>query len=335
MTALLAFLVVITVVVFFHELGHWAAARLVGVRVDELSIGFGRELFGFNKYGTRWKFSAVPLGGYVKIHGMEEKSRDKDAICNKSAAANIWVFFAGPLANLIFAWLMFCGLFLALGSPIQSPKIGEVIEDSAAEQVGIEGGDTILTVNEIEIIDFGQAARIIGEESVGELRITVLRGNKELTFEVTPKLVEGRRLLGITATAPSFQKIGALQAIGDAATETYKHSAEVVAAIGGIFSGESLDQLGGPIQIARFSGNFWQEGVAAFCFFLAIISINLGLINLMPIPPLDGGRIAFKFIAPLFGRRAEVLERFGMAVGLFLIVLLLVVATWNDILRIF
>ena len=333
MTSFLAFLVVITIVVFFHELGHWAAARVAGVRVDALSIGFGRELLGFNRYGTRWKFSALPLGGYVKIHGLEEKSEDKDALCSKSALTNIWVFFAGPLANLIFAWLMFCALFVSVGSPSLGNKVGGVMENSAAAQVGIQAGDTILAINDERITHFEQAARIIAA-SDGRLHVRLLRGDKELLFKVVPQERGGRRLLGITAPSPTYQRLGVARAVVDAATFTYAQSSQVVIAIANIFSGESLDELGGPIQIAKFSGDFWRGGIVAFCFFLALISINLGLINLMPVPPLDGGRILLKVVEPLLGRRFMVLERASMVIGLFLVLMLLLVATWNDIVRI-
>lgn len=336
MISLLAFLLVITVVVFFHELGHWAAARLAGVRVDELSIGFGKELFGFERLKTRWKVSILPLGGYVKIHGLEEKSTDKDALCNKSPLTNIWVFAAGPLANLLFAWLMFTGLFLAVGSPTTGNQIGEVIEGSPAAVAGLEAGDRILSINEIPVERFEQAGQILGD-SQGKAQVEILRGDKQLTFRITPKEENGGRILGIISAPPEYKKSAAGTAVLDAMVFTYRQSAMVVTALGGIFSGSSIENLGGPIQIARISGNVWQGGALAFCFFLAFISINLGLINLLPIPPLDGGRIILQALEPLFKGRQEIfkrLSRLGMMLGLFLVLLLLVIATWNDILRI-
>jgi regulator of sigma E protease len=354
---LISFLVILTVLVFVHELGHFWVARRCGVRVEVFSIGFGPELIGFNdRHGTRWKFSALPLGGYVKMFGHAETVTEPDgreramtaeertvAFSFKRLSQRAAIVFAGPLANFLFAILALAALFAIYGQQFSSNEIGGVVADSAAEQAGLQPGDRIVSLNDREIRRFEDVAQIVQLGLGGPLSVVVDRDGRELTLSATPEVIEntdafgnthriGR--LGITSSGVGeIVRYNPAQAVWVATVETYRMSASTLEAVWQMVTGmRSSDELGGIVRIAKMSGDVTQSGIAAAVGFAALLSINLGLINLFPVPLLDGGHLAFYALEALRGRPLDPrTQEWGFRIGLVLVLALFVFATHNDL----
>lgn len=358
---LIPFLIVLTVLVFVHELGHYWVARRCGVRVEVFSIGFGPELFGWTaKSGTRWKFSAIPLGGYVKMFGdanaasapgdttgMTEEEQSV-AFPHKTLGQRAAIVAAGPIANFAFALVVLSGLFMTTGHPFPPPAVGDVQAGSAAEEAGFRSGDTIVSVDGRRVHRFAEMSILVQQhgESGEPMIVTVERAEGEtLSLEVMPRETtfdtpEGETIelyrIGIAAETGPF---GPLRAVGEAAHETVALTALTLSAIGEMIVGDrGTDELGGPIRIAQMSGDVAQIGVVALIWFMAILSINLGLINLFPVPMLDGGHLLFYAAEALRGRPlSERAQEYGFRIGLALVLTLMLFVTWNDLvhLRVF
>ena len=352
------FLAVITPVVFFHELGHYLVARWNRVSVEVFSIGFGPELFGFNdRLGTRWKFSLLPLGGYVKFLGdsnvastspadnSDEMTPEDQAKCfqNKSVGQRSAVAVAGPIANFILAVVIFAILFATIGQQITPAIVGAVIEDSAAEQAGLQAGDKFILINGNEITRFEDIQAVVLMNLGEELVVVVLRDGEELVLQVTPRMVAAREtfgnetqrpLLGVSVPQVAFIQHDPATAIWQAVKQTAYVISATGKAVGQMITGaRSTDDLGGPIRIAVMSSQVAAGGIAGLAFFLAVISISLGLINLVPIPVLDGGHLLFNFFEVLLGRPLKPqIQNIGQMVGLVLIIALMVWVTGKDIL---
>lgn len=351
-----AFLIVLTPVVFIHELGHFWVARRAGVKVEVFSIGFGKELFGFNdRTGTRWKFSALPLGGYVKMFGEyslgEQDGRpialsvEQQAVSfhHKSLGWRAAIVAAGPAANYVFAILVFAGLFATYGQQYSSNVIGQVIEGSAAAEAGLAPGDKIVELDGQTITRFEQVVQAIELGLDERSEIVVERDGQVLSFEIAPKIVSvtdifgnehrvGR--LGIASTgAGEIVRHGPIEALWAATQETWRMTSSMLKAIGQMIVGtRSSEELGGVARIAKMSGDVATQGVAALIGFMALISINLGLINLFPVPMLDGGHLAFYAAEAVRGRRLSPrAEEWGLRIGLAMVLTLFVFATWNDL----
>lgn len=356
---LIPFLVVLTVLVFVHELGHYWVARRCGVRVEVFSIGFGPELFGWTaRSGTRWKFSAVPLGGYVKMFGdanaasapgdTSEMSEAEKALAfpHKTLGQRAAIVAAGPAANFVFALVVLSGLFMTTGHPFPPPVVGEVQAGSAAETAGFQPGDTIVAIDGRPIYRFAELSVLVQSHGGEEMQITVERqGGDTRQLTVVPRQTtfespDGETIelyrIGIAAETGPF---GPLRAVGEAAHETVALTALTVRAIGEIIVGErGTDELGGPIRIAQMSGDVASVGVVALIWFMAILSINLGLINLFPVPMLDGGHLLFYAAEAVRGRPlSERAQEYGFRIGLALVLTLMLFVTWNDLvhLRVF
>jgi regulator of sigma E protease len=358
------FLFVLTLVVFFHELGHFLVARWNGVRVLVFSIGFGPELFGFNdRYGTRWKVSAIPLGGYVKFLGdenaasvpdqaaiaaMSEQER-RESFINQRVGPRAAIVVAGPLANLLLAIAIFAGLFMIYGKQSTSPRVDTVQPDSAAAAAGFQPGDLVLSIDGRSIESFADMQRIVSTNAGETLTIEVERGGARVTLKAVPALKEVKDsfgnvhrigVLGISRSlAPDdmkFQPVDPLKAVGLGVQETWFVIERTLSYIGGVFSGrEAADQLGGPIRIAQVSGQVATAGIAALMHLAAVLSVSIGLLNLFPVPLLDGGHLLFYGIEaargkPLSDRAQEV----GFRIGLAIVVMLMIFATYNDIVHI-
>jgi regulator of sigma E protease len=359
------FLFVLTIVVFFHELGHFLVARWAGVKVLTFSVGFGPELVGFNdRHGTRWKLSAVPLGGYVKFLGdeseastpssaalstMSEEDR-KVSFHHKGVAARSAIVAAGPIANFILAIVIFASLFAILGKPSATARVDTVQAGSAAAAAGIQSGDVITAIDGKEIESFSDMQRIVSISAGQTLVLTIKRGQNLLDVRATPDLREIKDnfgnahrigVLGITrANSPedaTNQKVDPITAVGLGVKETWFVVDRTVAYIGGIFAGrEAADQIGGPIRIAQISGQVSTIGIAALIHLAAVLSVSIGLLNLFPVPLLDGGHLMFYFIEAVRGRPlSERAQEMGFRVGLALVLMLMIFATYNDILHIF
>jgi regulator of sigma E protease len=356
-------LFVFSIVVFFHELGHFLVARWCGVRVLVFSIGFGPELFGFNdRHGTRWKIAAVPLGGYVKFLGddnaasvpdqnaiaeMSEADR-RDSFPHKSVGARAAVVAAGPIANFLIAIVIFAGLAMIFGKPSTVARVDIVSPGSAAEEAGFQAGDVVLSINGQRIDDFSEMQRIVSLSAGDKLTIVVHRGNSDITLTAVPRLQEPkdplgdgtrRWILGITRSLDPnermYEPVSPIGAVNWGVTETWFVMKTTITSIGRMFVGrEPADQIGGPIRIAEESCKVATLGIVALLKLTALLSISIGLLNLFPIPLLDGGHLLFYSIEKLRGRPlSDRAQEFGFRIGLALVLMLMIFATYNDISR--
>jgi regulator of sigma E protease len=342
--SVLPFLVILTILVFVHELGHYTLARINNVKVEVFSIGFGKELFGFNdKSGTRWKFSLVPLGGYVKMHGDADEASTKTedtskvikelSFHNKSIGQRSAILFAGPFANYLFSFLLLLVMNFTYGTPSVKPIVSEIIPNLSASKSGMEVGDIILNVNNEEIMKFSDLSKKIGKLNNQEIVITVNRNDKIIDLN----LIVENNVIGIKGGETDFTTLGLLESINHSMGQIYYFTAATLKGVFEIFKGErSSDELGGPIRIAELSSDFWDKGLQSTLWFMVIISLNLGLINLFPIPLLDGGHLLFNLIeyvkgSPINPKSLEILQSFGF----FALISLMLFATYNDISRFF
>ncbi len=354
------FLVVLSILVFIHEFGHYVVARLCGVRVKIFSIGFGPELFGFNsKSGTRWKFSLIPLGGFVQMYGdsdpassanQEEVEQIPDeekryAFYYKNVWQRICIVFAGPGINFIYAILVMAVLFCVQGRPYTPPVIGGIVENSAAAQGGFEPGDRILSVNGESIARFEDLKRLVTVNLDSPIDFKIQRKDKEIHLNIKPEVLEEKDARGFTqrigrlgvfsAGKIAVEEQGIGQALLASVEETWSITTSTLHAMGQIIAGDrSTKELGGVIRIGAYAKDFSDRGIAALIMFSAIISINLGLINLFPIPLLDGGHIVF-FLYEAVARRKlpEKVQRAAYGLGYAFIILLMLYATWNDLVQ--
>ncbi len=351
------FLIVLSIVVFVHEFGHFWIARLCGVRVENFSIGFGPEIVGKNdKHGTRWKLAWFPLGGYVKMFGdadpasmeVDEKVADfteeekKVAFYAQSVPKRFAIVAAGPVFNYIFAIIVLAVMFMAYGQPYTPPIAETVQEDTAALRAGIKPGDRILSIDGKTTESFETIKRIISLNVGATVDVVVEREGRKLTLSVTPDVIRSKdRLggehvmgrLGVASSAQDYRELAPPQALVQAVIEAWDLSVSTLKGVGQMIIGvRGAEELGGPLRIAEMSGNVAKEGFAAFVWFVAVISVNLGLINLFPIPLLDGGHLVFYIAEGLRGRpMSERAQEFGARIGLLLVASLMLFATWNDL----
>jgi regulator of sigma E protease len=353
--AIFTFILVLTVLVFVHELGHYLAARRCGVRVDVFSIGFGPEIYGYTAAsGTRWKLSAIPFGGYVKMFGDREPDEGDEnpnlsdeerevSFFNKSLGQRAFIVFAGPLANFLFAIVVLAGLFSIVGQPFTPADVGKVMEGSAAERAGLKSGDVFLRIDG-EVIDrFEQVRRLVQLAPGQKLEIVVRRNDRELTVIAIPDTITETRFgstqtigrLGVSRPSGDMVLVryDPFTAIWKATERTAVLTGSIFDALSQIISGErDVKELGGPVRIAQISGNMAQAGIIMIIQFAAILSINLGLINLFPIPLLDGGHLVFYGIEAIRGKPVgEKIMGYSLNIGLALILFLTVFVTWNDL----
>jgi regulator of sigma E protease len=356
----LPFVVVLSILVFVHEFGHFWVARRCGVKIETFSIGFGGEIFGWtDKQGTRWRVGWLPVGGFVKMFGDADASSKPDALAASQMSEDerrvafahkaLWqkalIVGAGPGINFLFAILVMAGLFATVGQPFTPPVIGKIQPGSAAEQAGLQPGDLVKSVDGVEVHRFEELRQMIMLDTGEALTLSLLRDGRPMTLKATPEIVDERDLLGNT------QKIGRLgmlpsgdvvirhedpfTALWQASRETWTITATSLETLGQMIIGRrSTDDLSGPIGIGQLSGEVWKEGFVPVVHFIALLSINLGLINLFPIPVLDGGHLLFYAIEAV--RRRPVSERalaLGFRVGFALIVSFFVFVMWHDLSR--
>ena len=362
----LPFLVALTILVFVHEFGHYIVARWCGVRVEVFSIGFGKELKGWtDKNGTRWKIAAIPLGGYVKMFGevelLDETSKNEDtghsmtpqekevSFMYKSLPQRTAIVLAGPLINFIFAVFAFSFLFFIIGkpSPVSDTPlaiVGNVSAGTAAADNDLQRGDQIVQINNTKISFFSDLQKIVRISPNVPLKFKLVRSQLILTKVITPGSreftnAEGqsemRGFLGITADPGeiTYTRQNLLKAIWLGIERTYFLTTRILSFIGEIFVGDqSTDELGGILRIAQISGQVAELGIASYISFLAVLSINLGLINLFPIPLLDGGHLMFYIFEAFRGKPLGAkAQELGLRFGLLVVATLFIFVTWNDL----
>lgn len=349
---IIPFLLILSVVVFVHEFGHYWVARRNGVRVETFSIGFGPELFGRNDaHGTRWKFSVVPLGGYVKMLGDADATstqvdlqhaKDPDSFPAKKVWQRMAIVAAGPLANFVYAIIVLAILFATVGRPVTPAEIGEIVKDGAAAAAGLQAGDRVTAIDGRPIASFEELQGVVRDSAGTQLTFTIVRDGETLDIPVIPALKEVKERfggthhvgqIGVSRSGVEFKRSNPFMAPFEATRETWRMITGTLSALGEMIVGaRGTEELGGPIRIAQMSGEIAKEGIIAVIWFTAVLSINLGLINLFPIPMLDGGHLAMYGIEaargrPLTERSQEIAFRFGLA----MVLSLMVFATWNDI----
>ncbi len=357
---LLPFLFVLGLVVFFHELGHFIVGRMCGIKADVFSMGFGPEIAHFiDRYGTRWRLAALPLGGYVRFHGDANGASETDfeaaAAMPESERAvsffaqKVWkraaVVVAGPLANFVLALVIFTGLFYFKGREILIPRVDQVIAGSRAAVAGFHKGDLVVSINGAKIDNFLDMQRIVSTSAGVKLHFVVQRDGKPLEIDATPQLKESKTalgaarigVLGVTAGgAPTdwrLQTYSLPRAAVEAGRETWFVVARTGDYIAGVAEGrQSAKGLSGPIRIAQVSGQVAKAGIWPLFSLAAILSISIGLLNLLPIPLLDGGHLLYYAFEAARGKALTPrAQEFGFRVGLAFVLTLMLVATYNDI----
>ena len=355
--SLAAFIAMIAVLVVVHEGGHFLAGRMFDTKVDAFAFGFGRELFGWTDgKGVRWRLNAVPLGGYVRFTGdMNEASQADPAVLKLPKAEReklfafkpLWqraiIVAAGPAVNFLFAILVLAGFYMTLGHPTTPPVVAAVMPDSAAARAGLQVGDRILEINGTRITRFEDVINIVisGTGQPVSMRISRDAG-QPLSLTLTPAMVESKDRFGNVSRHPRLgiargpqvvERVGPLPAIGHAITATGDITVSIGRTLRQVVLGErSLDELGGPIRTGQVAGQQASLGLASFVAFMAFFSINLGFINLIPIPMLDGGHLLLYAVEAL--RRqplGEKAQQWAFMSGFAAIMSLMVVLTWNDL----
>ena len=354
------FLFVLTVVVFFHELGHFLVARWCGVGVKTFSIGFGPELLGWNdRKGTRWRIALIPLGGYVKFVGDENAASTPDdeaievmspeeratAFPTQPVWARAAIVAAGPIANFVLAIAIFTVVFAGAGRMDILPRVGAVSPGSAAEAAGIRQDDLIRTIEGRRITSFVDIMRVVSTRADLPTAVTVERDGKAIDLIATPRSfeeksrfgVQNRGLLGIQASRDPKDRVlrsfTPLEAFVGGVSETWFIVERTGSFVAGLFSGrESASQLGGPLRVAQISGEVAEVGFLALVNLAALLSVSIGLLNLMPIPMLDGGHLVFYAAEAIRGRPlSDRAQDIGFRIGLAFVLALMIVSTWNDI----
>ena len=359
---ILPFIALIVVVVFIHEYGHYYFAKRYGVGVTDFSIGFGKEMFGWNdKSGTRWKVCVIPLGGYVKFFGdrnvysqadndkiiKEYSKEDQDKLfVLKPLYQRALIVFGGPLANFLLAILIFFSVYTFAGKDFTPAVINEVQKDSPAMVAGLKDNDIVVSIDGNKVTSIMEVSKYIMMSTDEFINFTVNRYDQDLTFRVKPNIVEGednlgnkisKRMVGIKLGAYNNEvnhvKLGPTKALFYAVNEVYYVSTSSLKYIGSMLTGNGdTSQLGGPIRIAKISGQVAEFGILPFISLMAYISISLGLINLFPIPMLDGGHLMFYGIEKVLGRPLSQKTQEGFfRIGMFLLLSLMFFTTFNDL----
>ncbi|MFH5923711.1 RIP metalloprotease RseP [Roseomonas xinghualingensis] len=350
---ILAFVVVLGVLVFFHELGHYAAARWRGIHVEKFAIGFGRPLAAWtDKRGTDWQIGWLPLGGYVKLYGQDGAGDVTDSgdvapahdprgprFHDKPVGDRAIVVAAGPIANFILAAVLFSALFIAVGRPVGTTTVASVVDGGAAQVAGLMPGDRITALDDVPVTRFEQVQAHVQPRAGQPIRIQLLREGRELTLTATPRTRPGTEetqpvgMLGVGGGVPSYERTDPISAIWGGVTYTAEVTGQTLAGIWQMISGQrGSEEIGGPLRIAQLSGQVASLGLSSLVSFMAILSVNLALINLFPIPVLDGGHLVFYALEAIRGRplppRAV---EYGFRAGLAVLVALFIFATWNDL----
>lgn len=358
---LASFFIIISVIVFIHEFGHFIIARWCGVKIEAFSIGFGKELFGWtDKKGTRWKISALPLGGYVKMFGdsSEASTPDKDKIEAMTEEEKSYSFHykplwkkaaivaAGPIFNFLLTIAIFTGFLFSYGLETTDPIVGDVMKGSAAEEAGLIAGDRVLTIDGAEVERFSDIPRMIATNLGTEIHLTIKRGADVKDITLIPRATEEddalgnkitRPMIGIKSQRLMYNDVGLVRAIGEAVKKTWQITVTTIDYMGQMIAGDrSANELKGPLGIAKLSGQAADQGIYTILWFIALLSANLGMVNLFPIPPLDGGHLLYYAVESVRGRpMAERFQEYGFRAGFAVIICLMAFTIFNDVRQIF
>jgi regulator of sigma E protease len=358
---IIPFLIVLTILVFIHELGHYLVARYNGVKIEVFSIGFGPELFGWNdKSGTRWKFSAIPLGGYVRMYGDADGSSraDHDSLSQmesedykltlhgKTVGQRMAVVAAGPIANFLLAIVLIAGIFVFKGQPSLPPVIGGIVSGKISEKIGLKENDKIISLNGETISEFMELREKIQKNAGKDISLLIERkkDGKLETLTFSTKLEEKDEktgeikpinYLGIRPGLPIYTPLSPLSALTNSVSMTYKMSVDTLYNLGQMIVGKkSSEELGGILAIGDMAAQSAKGGIFALLMFMAMLSINLGLINLLPIPVLDGGHLLFYGIEAIRGKPVSPkAQEYAFMVGLAIVLGTMLLSTWNDVSR--
>ena len=350
------FLLLLGVLVFVHEFGHYWAARRCGVRVEVFSVGFGRELWGWtDRAETRWKIALVPLGGYVRMFGDADEVIDADgrgrpltaderavAFGTKSLGQRAFIVAAGPAANFLFAILVAAVMFMTYGQRHTSPVVTEVVKDSAAAAAGIRAGDRFVELDGETIARFEDLQRIVRLSPGRALEAVVVRDGRETALTVVPGVARQKDnlgnehefgLLGVRGRSTETVRYGPGEAFVAAVDHTWTMTATILVFVGEMIEGRrSTDELGGVLRIGHLAGEVAKVDFSAYLHFMVLLSINLGLINLFPIPLLDGGHLVFYAVEAVRGRPlGRKAQEIGFRIGLGTVAALMLFVTWNDL----
>lgn len=369
MVYIIPFVVVLSVLVFVHEWGHYITARLCGVKVDKFSIGFGKEIFGWDdKKGTRWKVCMLPLGGYVQMFGdtdpasathedEEQKPLTDDekkiAFYTQPVAKRAAIVFAGPAINFLFAIIILTGMFVIQGQPYTPPVVSKLIENSPAEKAGILPDDKIIMMDDFKINRFEDMSKYVAVHMDKTIQVQLHRyegdnkwSDRVTTLSITPEVIEQKDRFGFTNKKGRMGIVGisdgydvlehnVFSAFVAANVEVWEICDNTLTALGQIISGtRGSEELGGIIRIGAYAGDFAKKGLVSLIMFMALLSVNLGLINLLPIPLLDGGHLMFYAFESVKGKpMGERYQEYALRAGMVFIVTVMVVATWNDLVQ--
>ena len=355
----LAFAFLITVVVFIHELGHYSIGKWCGIGVETFSIGMGKQIWGKrDKSGTLWRIAILPIGGYVKFYGDEDPTGKKSYSSddkvndqnfhNKSVWKKIATTAAGPLFNFILAILIFSMIFLFRGESLVQPFIGDLVKGSPAYNSGLKTGDEIISVNGEDIFSFNDLRDHVMQSSNEELSLTLIRDGSQINISLVPEVVVAKDRFGSEYSSarigvmgsqnPNHMELiryGFFESFFRGTKETYNLSSKILVYLGNLISGrESIDQMGGPIKIVQISGEISNYGIIPLLALIAAISVNLGIINLLPIPVLDGGHLLYYSFEVLRGKPlSQKTQEIGMQIGMSLLIALMIFVTFLDISR--
>ena len=351
-----AYIAALVVIVFIHEMGHFLVGRWCGVGIQAFSIGFGPELWGFvDARGTRWKLCAIPLGGYVKFEGDANAASlpDQSAVPSPTSLPGAALYkralivVAGPVANFVTTILIFAAAYGIVGVPVSQPRVGEVLVGGAADAAGLKAGDLITSIDGKAITVFSdlQDAMILRGEEPAVVKVD--RAGTVMEFQITPKITEIEDGLGGKARLaqigirsdgkPTLQRANPIEALGKGVERTWFISNMTLRFVGKMIIGqESINQLHGPVGVAKAAGDTALLGIWPFVFFIGLISVSIGLINLFPIPMLDGGHLLFYLIEAVIGRPvSHQTQEWGFRIGLSALLVLMIVVSTKDVMALF
>jgi len=349
---ILAFIIVLSVLILVHELGHFLTARLFGVGVLKFSLGFGPRIAGKTIGITDYRISAVPLGGYVKMVGDEPDAEISPediplSFNHKPLFKRFLIVAAGPFSNLLLALVIFSGLFILTGMPVLNPLIGKVDPGSPADQAGIQANDRVTAIDDHSVDSWETMSEYVTSSKGRQLTVTLLRDGQSLNVSVIPQKKPSKNLFGepqdryvmgvMSAGESHIRKLGLIEAFSESFYQTYKIAELTALSIVKLIQGTlSVKTLGGPIMIAEMAGQQAKEGISSFVFFIALLSINLGILNFLPIPVLDGGHLFFFLIEAVIRRPLSIrVQEMAQQAGIAVLLLLMILVFYNDITRFF